>query len=83
MKHLGFNETARKNAKILMSNRQQKTVVNNTESDWNPFYQGLPQDVILGPLFFSLYLIDLSQLLTDKSRVVQYADETLLFCNES
>ena len=36
----------------------------------------------MGPLFFSLYLIDLSEHLTDKSRVVQYADETLLFCND-
>ena len=65
-----------------ITNRSQKIIVNNTESDWVASEQGVPQDTVLGPLIFNLYINDLKQI--DKTcKIVQYADDTLLFCENN
>ena len=38
----------------LITNRSQKTIVNNTESDWIAFEQGVPQGTVLDLLIFNL-----------------------------
>ena len=45
----------------FICNRQQKTVVNNTETDWISLHQNVPQDTIMGPLTFSLCINDLTE----------------------
>ena len=47
LKDLGFFELAINMIHSFMSNRQEKIVVNNTESDWILFQQGVPQGIIL------------------------------------
>ena len=44
---LVFSESAIEIIPSFISNRQQKTVVNNTEFNWISLYQGAPQGTIL------------------------------------
>jgi hypothetical protein len=39
---------------------------------------GVPQGLILGPLFFLLYINYLSKIISDKSNLVLFADDTVL-----
>ena len=63
-----------------ITNRSQKIIVNNTESDWVASEQGVPQGTVLGPLIFNLYINDLNKQIDKTCKIVQYADDTLLFC---
>ena len=45
---LGFSELAIEMIRSFINNRQQKTVVNNMESNWISLHQGVPQGIILG-----------------------------------
>ena len=79
---LGLSESAIENIHTFKNNRQQKTLVKtkNTESNWMSLHQGVPQGTIFEPLIFRLYINDLNKNLTESCKVVQYADDTLLFC---
>ena len=67
----------------FITNRSQKTIVNNTESDWIALEQGVPQGTVLGPLIFNLYINDLNKQFDKTCKIVQYADDTLLFCENN
>ena len=60
-----------------MSKRFQRVLLNGQTSKWLPVKAGVRQCFILGPLFFLIYINDLSDDLV--STVKLFADETFLF----
>jgi hypothetical protein len=45
-------------------------------STWKPIKHGVPQGSIMDPLFFILYINELSVALSDNAKLVLYADDT-------
>ena len=60
-----------------LSNRQQRVVLHNTNSDWKPISAGVPQGSILGPLLFLIYINDIVNDISSAIRI--FADDTCLF----
>ena len=63
--------------KSFLSNRYQPVVLNGQASSWADVKAGVPQASILGPLFFLIYINDLSENL--KSTVKLFAEDTLTY----
>ena len=61
----------------FLENRFQRVVLNGQTSEWLPVRAGVPQGSILGPLFFLIYINDLS--IDIISTVKLFADDTSLF----
>ena len=57
--------------------RQQRVVVNGVKSDWAPVLSGVPQDTVLGPLLFSLYINDISS--DFESEIRLFADHCVCY----
>ena len=83
LKGLNFSEEAIEMINSFITNRSQKTIVKNTESDWITLEKGVPQGTVLGPLIFNLYIYDLNKQIDKTCEIVQYADDTLLFCENN
>ena len=61
----------------FLKDRKQRTVLNGQNSSWGDISAGVPQGSILGPLFFLVYIKDLTADL--KCNVKLFADDTSLF----
>ena len=61
----------------FLSNRKQRVVLNGKYSSWTNVETGIPQGSILGPLFFLIYINDLSDNLITNPKL--FADDTSLF----
>ena len=57
-----------------LSNRKQRTRINNSYSTWMEIVLGLPQGSILGPLLFNIFLADLL-FIVNSTDIANYADE--------
>ena len=52
--------------------KQQRVVVNGVKSDWAPLLSGVPHGKVLGPLFHSLYINDISLYIESAIRLLAH-----------
>ena len=71
----GFDENSLKLIHSYISERKQKTRVNNSYSSQGTLISGVPQGSILGPLLFNIYMNDIF-LSVPEIHINNYADDT-------
>ena len=69
----GFSLTALKLVLSYLSNRKQRTKINSSYSSWLEIIFAVPQGSILGPLLFSVFLLDLFFII-ENTDIASYAD---------
>ena len=74
---MGINGNLLKLVESFLSNRYQRVVLSGQASFWAEVRASVPQGSIPGPLFFLIYINDLSENL--KSTVKLFADDTSIF----
>ena len=77
IKSFGISGTPLKLIETFLSNRYQRVVLNGQSSSWAEVLAGVPQASVLGPLFFLMYINDLSCGLSSTTKL--FADDTSLF----
>ena len=60
-----------------LGGREQRVIMQNAESTWRPITAGVPQESVLGPLLFLLYINDLCDDI--ESAIYLFADDCSLF----
>ena len=80
MEHMGIRGAPLELMRSYLSNRKQYVVFNWAESIQEQVSLGVPQGSILGPLFFLLYINDLSRVSTF-FKCILFADDTNLFAS--
>ena len=74
VKCIGINDMFLKLITHILENRFQRVVLNGQTSSWEPVLAGVPLGSILGPLFFLIYINELSKNLSSNTKL--FADDT-------
>ena len=72
----GFSLPALRLIHDFLSNRKQRTRINNSYSTWMEIVFGVPQGSILGLLLFSFFLADLF-FIVNSTDIANYADDNM------
>ena len=77
LKSVGISDELLELIKVFLTDKFQRVVLDGQASEWLPVKAVVPQRSILGPLFFLIYINDLS---VDITFIVKlFADDTSLF----
>ena len=63
--------------KCFLKNREQRVALNGQTSSWTNVLVGVPQGSILGPLFFLIYINDVSDDFSSNPKL--FADDVFIF----
>ena len=74
----GFDHESLEYVYSYLSDRKQRTKINNSFSPWSNIKFGVPQGSILGPLLFNIYLNDIFYFCKETD-ITNYADDTTPF----
>ena len=77
LQSLGISSLSLKCIDSFLSNRFQRVLLNSQSSSWSPVLAGMPQESILGPLLFLVYINNLSKNLSSTAKL--FADDTSIF----
>ena len=81
IEELSFDSNALSMMKSHLTERNQKVTLPNCSSDWIKLYLGVPQGTVLGPLLFIIYLDDMDNVNDNQCKIIQYAEDTMIFCS--
>ena len=81
LEELNFDSNALSMMKSYHTERYQKVTLPNCSSDWIKLYQGVPQGTVLGPLLLSVFLNDMENVNDNQCKIIQYAEDTMIFCS--
>ena len=79
LENLGIRGSLLNWIRSFLIGREQRVLVDGKESDSKPVLSGVPQGTVLGPLFFLIYINDISKELSPGTTVRLFADDSLLF----
>ena len=65
--------------KDYLNNRTQRVVIDGYSSSLSEISSGVPQGSILGPLFFVIFINDLSHVVCSDNTIALYADDSKMF----
>ena len=82
LQSLDFSPSTIQTVESFWTGRLQQVSVNGVQSEWIELKQGVPQETVIGPLFFNLYVNDLPELMSETAHILQYADDCLLFWSD-
>ena len=78
-KAYGVQDQSIKIIKSYLTDREQRVRIGNVHSSWKTTIKGVPQGSVLGPIFFNVFINDISTLLNEHaSQIMQMSTLFLL-----
>ena len=72
----GINGNVLKWIEAWLTDRKQRVVLNGQCSDWDSVLSGVPQDSVLGPVLFIIFINDIDDATSPSSSLWKFADDT-------